>query len=103
MAQAKPKVKPVQELRMGRIKATIWANGTPAGLRHNVTFTRVFKTEAGWEASARFGRDDLPLLIKVADQAHAWIYGNGARPADDRPDTEETDTATAQARDEIPF
>lgn len=27
-----------------------------------------------WALSRSFGRDDLPLLSKVADMAHTWIY-----------------------------
>ncbi len=28
-----------------------------------------------WKESTRFGRDDLPLVAKVADMAHTWIFG----------------------------
>ncbi len=35
------KQKPVHEVRMGRIKAAIWANNTDNGTRHNVTITRL--------------------------------------------------------------
>lgn len=93
MAKTNGKPKPVKEVRMGRIKAAIWANDTETGIRHNVTFTRIYKTEDGWESTASFGRDDLPLLAKVADRAHSWIYSEGAKPADGRTGTEETDTA----------
>jgi len=33
------KQKPIQEVRLGSIKAAIWANQTEAGVRYNVTFT----------------------------------------------------------------
>ena len=29
--------------------------------------------ETEWKASDTFGRDDLLVLAKVADQAHSWI------------------------------
>ena len=32
--------KPAHEIRLGRIKATIWANDTENGKRYNVTLTR---------------------------------------------------------------
>lgn len=67
--------KPVHEIRMGRIKATIWANETSTGTRHNVTLSRLYKDGDNWEQSSSFGRDDLPLVMKVADQAHDWIFG----------------------------
>ena len=37
------KQKPVHEIRMGRIKAAIWANETDNGTRHNVVITRLYK------------------------------------------------------------
>ena len=39
--------KPVAEVRIGRVKATIWPNGTEEQLRHNVTFSRLYKDDAG--------------------------------------------------------
>ena len=66
--------RPVHEIRIGRIRAAIWENETQNGLRHNVTFTRLYKDGGQWMDSGSFGRDDLPLLAKVADQAHTWIF-----------------------------
>ena len=67
--------KPVHEVRMGRIKAAVWENETQNGTRHNVTLQRIYKDDSGeWQTSDSFGRDDLPLLAKVVDQAHTWIY-----------------------------
>jgi hypothetical protein len=66
--------KPAQELRIGRIKAAIWQNDSENGSRFNVTFTRLYRDADGWKNSESFGRDDLPLLAKLADQAHTWIY-----------------------------
>jgi hypothetical protein len=66
--------KPVHEIRLGRIKAAIWENETQNGLLHNVTFTRLYRDEDQWKDSTSFGRDDLPLLAKVADMAHTWIF-----------------------------
>ena len=77
------KVRPVHEVRLGRIKAAIWENETQTGLRHNVTVQRIYKDGDDWKTSDSFGRDDLPLIQKVADLAHTWIYEqaqeNGAR------------------------
>ncbi len=77
MSTATTKARPVQELRMGRIRAAIWANETQNGLRHNVTVSRIYKDGDDWKDSTSFGRDDLPLVAKIADQAHSWIYANG--------------------------
>ena len=65
--------KPVHEVRLGTIKAAIWANDTQVGVRHNVTFSRLYKDGESWKTSDSFGRDDLLILAKVADQAHTWI------------------------------
>jgi hypothetical protein len=86
MAQSKAKQKPVHEVRMGRIKAAIWENETQNGTRHNVTVSRLYKDEGGgWKDSASFGRDDLPLVGKVLDLAHSWIYTQASEPACNEP------------------
>lgn len=72
------KQKPAQEIRLGRIKATIWANETQTGTRHNVTVSRLYKDGDDWKQSESFGRDDLPLVCKVLDLAHTWIFEQAA-------------------------
>ncbi len=69
-----PKQKPAHEIRLGRVKATIWANETENGTRHNVTVSRIYKDGDDWKQTTSFGRDDLPLVAKVVDLAHLWIY-----------------------------
>lgn len=76
------KTKPVHEVRFGRVKAAIWANDTENGVRHNVTFTRLYKDGNDWKTSSSFGREELPLLAKVADLAHTWIYEHGQSNGD---------------------
>ena len=73
--------RPIHEIRMGKCKAAIWANPSEQGTFYNVTFARIFKREDRWESTDSFGRDDLPLVAKLADQAHTWIY---QRQADER-------------------
>lgn len=65
---------PVHEIRFGLIKAAVWENLTKHGPRHTVSVCRLFKNGSDWKESTRFGRDDLPVLAKVADCAHTWIY-----------------------------
>ena len=88
MAQAKQR--PVHEIRIGRIKAAIWENATETGVRHNVTVSRLYKDGEQWKDSTSFGRDDLPLVAKVVDRCHDWIFaaaanghGNGQASDDD--------------------
>ena len=35
--------KPIDEVRIGRVKAKIWKNGTEDDPRYNVTFSRLYK------------------------------------------------------------
>jgi hypothetical protein len=72
------KAGPVHEIRLGRIRAAIWENETQSGTRHNVTVTRLYKDGDEWKDSSSFGRDDLPLVAKVLDRCHSWIFENGS-------------------------
>lgn len=69
--------RPVHEVRIGRVKALVWRNQTVKGTFHNVTLARLYKDGDEWKQTESFGRDDLPLVAKVADQAHTWIYEHG--------------------------
>jgi hypothetical protein len=82
--------RPVHELKLGRLKAAIWKNQTENGVRFNVTFSRLYKDrEEKWRDTDSFGRDDLLLLGKLADQVHTWIFeqtagqGQGGGPRSD--------------------
>ena len=91
------KTPPVHQIRLGRMRAAIWENTTENGTFQNVTFSRLYKDEFDqWQDSASFGRDDLPLLAKVVDEVHTWLY---RQP--------QNDSQTAAARqtnaDEAPF
>ena len=66
---------PIHEVRLGAIKAAIWKNDTEKGVRYNATFSRIYKDGDDWKSTDSFGRDDLLVLGKVADQAHSWIHG----------------------------
>ena len=73
--------KPVHEIRLGRMRAAVWANEGAKGIMHSVTFSRLYKDEQTdqWADSTSFGRDDLLLLAKVADLAHSWVLEQHAR------------------------
>ena len=71
--------KPVHEVRLGRIRAAVWLNDTENGPRYNVQITRLYKDQKDkWKDSTSFGREDLPLVARVADMAMVWIYENPA-------------------------
>ena len=75
--------RPVHEIRMGRIKAAVWENETQQGTRHNVSISRIYRDGEQWKDSTSFGRDDLPLVQKVSDLAHSWIYNQNATQSGD--------------------
>ena len=66
--------KPVHEIRHGLIKVRIWRKRTRSGLRHSVAITRLFRNGDAWKESTRFGRDEIPLIRLLLDQAHVWIF-----------------------------
>ena len=64
----------VDEVRIGRVKATIWRNQTEDGKpRYNVVFAHLYKDGDTWQSTQSFGRHDLLLLAKVADLAHTRV------------------------------
>ena len=68
------KSKPVEEIRIGGIKAALWRNDGEQGPRFNVTFQRIYRTSEGeWRSTDSFGRDDLLILGKLADAAHTRV------------------------------
>ena len=81
--------RPAHKLRIGLIKAAIWANVAREGMIFNVTFERSYHDGEAWKSSNSFGRDDLLKLAKVADEAHSWITRQlaptGTKPSQARP------------------
>ena len=66
--------KPADEIRFGRVKATIWMNTTEDGQsRYSVVFSCLYREGEQWKSTHSFGRNDLLLLAKVADFAHTRI------------------------------
>jgi len=75
------KQRPVHEVRLGRIKATIWANQSDNGTWYNVTVSRSYKDGDEWKSSSSFGRDELLTAAKAADLANTWIHNQSQAPA----------------------
>ena len=68
---------PVHEIRMGRVRAAVWENETQNGSGYSVTVNRSYKDGEEWRQTSSFWRDDLPLVVKVLDAAHSWIFAQG--------------------------
>ena len=81
---------PVDEVRIGRLKAAVWLNEAEDQNYHTVSFSRLYRTEDGeWRSTRSFRRRDLLLLRKLADQAHSRIIELQAEAADRRNPDEE--------------
>ena len=94
--QEPAKQRPAHEIRLGRIKATIWANQNDNGTWYNVPVSRSYKDGDEWKSSSSFGRDELLTVAKVADLANSWIHGQAQAPANNGRENE-------QSEEEIPY
>lgn len=59
------KQRPAHEIKLGRIKATIWYNATEGGSsRHNVQIRRLYRDDqkGEWKTSDSFGRDEVLVV-----------------------------------------
>jgi len=69
------KNRPVHEIRLGCVKATIWRNEYEKGAYYTVSFCELYLDgEGNWQQSTSYAREHLPLLEKVASRAHTWCY-----------------------------
>jgi len=80
--------KPVHEIRLGLVRASIWENKGEYGVRYNVTLERLYPVKLDenrrtWKSTSSFGRDELLLARKVLDLAHTWIFTQSAGDADE--------------------
>jgi len=66
--------RPTHEVRLASVKAAIWKNENENGARFTTKLSRIYKDGETWKSTESFGRDDLLLVSKVADQAHSWIH-----------------------------
>ncbi len=66
--------RPVHEIRLGLIKASVWQRRSHSGHQFSVSVVRLYRNGDEWKQSSRFGRDDLPVVRLVLDQAHSWLF-----------------------------
>lgn len=66
---------PAHEIRIGTIKAVIWANQVSNnGTMHNVVLARIYRDDAGqWHETQSLGRDDCLVAERVLSMAFSWI------------------------------
>ena len=52
-------------------------NDTKVGVCYSGIFQQQYKGCEERKTPDSFGRDDLPVIAKVADMAHTWIFQGG--------------------------
>jgi hypothetical protein len=63
--------KPIDTLRDGSIKATIWKRTTDSSAFYSVELTRSYKDEAGqWHDASSFIGDELLRIARLAGKAY---------------------------------
>ena len=90
--------RPIHEIRLGRVKAAIWQNESENGTWLSVAVSRLYRKDDRWETTTSFGRDDLPLVAKVADLAHTWIYQHGSDSTADSKESQEESKPQSRKR-----
>ncbi len=69
------KKQPAHEIKLGKIRATIWANETEdQDVWSNATISRLYKNGEGWRETNTLRRDDLPVAMKAIDMAYTWMW-----------------------------
>lgn len=66
--------KPLHEIKVGRIRATVWPNESDRRSWFTVTVTRSYRDGEQWKTTTSFNRDELPLVAKAAEMAYEWIW-----------------------------
>jgi hypothetical protein len=92
------KKRPVKEIRIGRVRAAVWENETENVTFYNVTLSRLYKDGNEWKDSSSFGRDDMPLVAKVCDQVHTWIFEQATEKSEANRQSEDR-----QPGDDVPY
>ena len=65
--------RPIDEIQIGRIRASIWEERTQEGSRHWVSVHRETEPGSCAERSDRFASEDLPAVARVLGLASARI------------------------------
>ena len=72
------RTKLVHEIRMGLLVVRIRRAVSGDTSRYTVSIHRLFKNGDLWHESSRLGRDDIPYIRFLLDEAHTWMIEHGA-------------------------
>jgi hypothetical protein len=65
--------RPIHEIQLGSVRASIWEDRSFDGLRYRVSLSRVSRDGEESTRMDRFEADDLAVVAEVVDLAHLWI------------------------------
>lgn len=65
--------RPIHEVRIGNISATIWDNESNGQTWYNTVIGRSWKKGDEWQTTPDFRASDLPVVMAVAQAALQWI------------------------------
>lgn len=69
------RTKLVHEIRQGLLVVRIRRATSADSVQHVLSIHRLYKNGEFWHESTRLGRDDIPFIRFLLDEAHTWILG----------------------------
>ena len=90
--------KPVHEVKLGSVRASVWQNDSKRGPMLAATFERRYKQGDAWKSSGSFSAGELANLLQVIAQAMAWMSSQPAEPV--APTEVAPELCAAQTEDE---
>lgn len=67
------RTKLVHEIRQGLLVVRIRSAKSGDTVRHMLSLHRLYKNGDLWHESTRLGRDDIPFVRFLLDEAHTWM------------------------------
>ena len=64
---------PLHEIRHGMIAVRIRQHSQRSTGRYTVSVVRIYRNGDVYQESTRYGRDDIPLVRLLLDEAYKWI------------------------------
>ena len=98
--------RPVKEIRLGRVRASIWQNtNSKQETWFSVVLTRGYKDGDQWKNSHSLGLDDLLVAGEVLRQAALWVYAErqGEHRAPTQVEQQNGESQAHGASDDVPF
>lgn len=74
--------KPIHEVKVGKVRAAIWANQSPNGTYHCVTLGTLYKTGERWKTSSSVDLADISDAHQALQQVSAWFETQASSPSE---------------------